>query len=127
MEDLRHQLRMADLRARLEITEEKSGGGESTRVGVKLRDLQTWTQARSKVWPEETMTGSAIREPEMGQMNSFGAWAFAVFDGMADEDLLKSFHLRLGLGLLISVTLSGVWKAHSFSLALWIINFMTAS
>lgn len=78
---------MVDFRARLGITEVRSGGGESTRLGVKFRALQTWTQTRSKVWPEETMTGSAIRDPEIGQMNSFGIWGFEGFDGIADEDL----------------------------------------
>lgn len=62
-----HQLRMVDLRARLRIMEEKSA-----KVGVKPRGLQALTQACSKVWPEETMTGSAMREPKMGQRNSFG-------------------------------------------------------
>lgn len=30
------------------------------------------TQFRSNVWPDETMTGSAMRVFEMGQMNSGG-------------------------------------------------------
>ncbi|KAM1578912.1 hypothetical protein ACFX1Q_040766 [Malus domestica] len=39
-EDLWHQLRMADQRARLKITNERSGDGGSGKAGVKLRDLQ---------------------------------------------------------------------------------------
>lgn len=51
---------------------EKSGVEPSDRIGVKLRFLQTWTQFLSNVWPEVTMTGSAIRELEMEHMNSDG-------------------------------------------------------
>ncbi|KAM1140755.1 hypothetical protein ACFX19_041497 [Malus domestica] len=39
-EDLWHQLRVADQRARLKIMKERSSGGGSGRAGVKLRDLQ---------------------------------------------------------------------------------------
>lgn len=70
---------MVDLRARLGMTVEKSGVVPSTRVGVNPRVLQTWTQARSKVWPEETTTGSAIKEPETGHRNSPGGSAVCGF------------------------------------------------
>ncbi len=110
-----HQLRMADLRARLGITEEKSGVDESIfRIGVKPRVLQTKTQACSNVWPEVTITGSAMRESEMGQRNSFGGSfglgfnkGFDFGDGK-DESLLKKkkiFHLRLGVIVVVAVSL----------------------
>lgn len=67
-----HQLRMVDLRARLGMMVEKSGVEPSERVGLKERERQARTELRSKVWPEETITGSDMREPEIGQMNSFG-------------------------------------------------------
>lgn len=56
---------MVDLRARLGNTEEKLGLDESTRVGVKPRAWQDRTQVRSKEWPEETMTRSAMRDLEI--------------------------------------------------------------
>lgn len=58
------------LRAKLGIMVEKSGREPSGRVGVKARKLQASTQVRSKVWPEETITGSGMSVEEMGQMNS---------------------------------------------------------
>lgn len=92
---------MAVLRARLGITEEKSSVDESSsRVGVKDRALQAKTQAFSNVWPEVTITGSAIRDPEMGQRNSFGGSFDLGCRGGEDENLLKryiNFHLRLGV------------------------------
>lgn len=67
-----HHLRMADLRARLGMRVEKSGVVPSGSWGVKFRFLQASTAARSKEWPEETMTGSDMRERERGQRNSSG-------------------------------------------------------
>lgn len=67
-----HHLRMADLRARLGMRVEKSGVVPSGSWGVKLRFLQASTEERSKEWPEETMTGSDMREWETGQRNSSG-------------------------------------------------------
>ncbi|BAU02379.1 hypothetical protein VIGAN_11189500, partial [Vigna angularis var. angularis] len=64
--------RMADLRARLGMRVEKSGVVPSGSCGVKLRFLQASTEERSKEWPEETMTGSNMRERETGQRNSSG-------------------------------------------------------
>jgi hypothetical protein len=32
-------------------------------VGVKPKSRHTWTESRSKVWPEETTTGSDIKDP----------------------------------------------------------------
>lgn len=43
-------------------------------VGLKEREIQARTQLRSKVCPEETITGSAMRSPEMGQTNSGGGF-----------------------------------------------------
>ena len=44
------------------------------------------------MWPEETMTGSAMREPEMGQINSSGGCLFCsgfddCLEAMVDDDL----------------------------------------
>lgn len=39
---------------------------------MKLRSMQAWMQGRSKVWPEGTTTGLAIRREEMGQKNTDG-------------------------------------------------------
>lgn len=72
---VRHQLTMADLRARLGMMVVKSTV-EWRVVGLKEREIQARTQLRSKVWPEETMTGSAISSPEMGQTNSGGGDGF---------------------------------------------------
>lgn len=77
-----HQLRMADLRARLGIKVEKSGVEPSDKMGLNWSDLQALTQLHSKLCPEETITGSAIRDPEIEHMNSFGASLL-----MADCDL----------------------------------------
>lgn len=59
------------------------------------------------------MTGSAMREPEMGQRNSFGGCfglGFKGFEGDEGRDLLKIFHFRLGVAasvvLCFSVSLS---------------------
>lgn len=62
-------MRIVDLRAKLGIKTEKSGIVPSGREGVKERSRQTWTEVRSNVWPEETTTGSNIRELAMGQRN----------------------------------------------------------
>lgn len=61
---------MADLRARLGMTKEKSAS--PARVGVKERDTQACTQLRSKVRPDDSITGSAINKFEMGHKNSIG-------------------------------------------------------
>lgn len=101
---------MAVLRARLGITEEKSSVDESSsRVGVKDRALQAKTQAFSNVWPEVTITGSAMRDPEMGQRNSFGGSFDLGCRGGEDENLLKryiNFHLRLGVIVGVGVGVS---------------------
>uniref|UniRef100_A0A2P2IIK9 Uncharacterized protein n=1 Tax=Rhizophora mucronata TaxID=61149 RepID=A0A2P2IIK9_RHIMU len=81
---------MAVLRARLGITVEMSGTLPASSSGMKPRVLQAWTQARSKVWPADTMTGSFIREPEMGQRNSSGISNFfgcRGFDSTVEEFL----------------------------------------
>lgn len=65
-------MRMVDLRARLGMTAEKSAASPPWRVGLKERETQARTQLRSNVWPEETMTGSAMIEPDSGQRNSTG-------------------------------------------------------
>lgn len=62
---------MADLRARLGMMVVKSTVVRRV-VGLKSREIQARTQLRSKVCPEEIITGSAMRSPEMGQMNSGG-------------------------------------------------------
>ncbi|URE38304.1 hypothetical protein MUK42_16191 [Musa troglodytarum] len=69
-----HQLRMADLRATLGIRRTEEGLRSRKRPGgEKAKSAQAWTQLRSKVWPEGgTMTGSAMREREMGHRNSTG-------------------------------------------------------
>lgn len=54
------------------MTVEKSGDVPSDKIGVKLRFLQTRTQFLSNVWPEVTITGSAIKESEIEHMNSGG-------------------------------------------------------
>ncbi|MFS7948333.1 hypothetical protein Hanom_Chr06g00558751 [Helianthus anomalus] len=70
---------MADLRARLGMMVVKS---TVRRVGgLKDKEIQARTQLRSKVWPEETMTGSAMRVLEMGQMNSGGGVGFLRWEG----------------------------------------------
>lgn len=67
-----HQLKMADLSARLGMTVVKSAAAPSGRVGLKERETQARTQFRSKVWPDDTITGSAMIEPETGHKNSTG-------------------------------------------------------
>ncbi|THU47218.1 hypothetical protein C4D60_Mb09t13200 [Musa balbisiana] len=69
-----HQLRMADLRATLGMRRGEEGLRSRKRPGgEKAKSAQAWTQLRSKVWPEGgTMTGSAMREREMGHRNSTG-------------------------------------------------------
>ena len=74
MEELWHHLVIADLRARFGISVEKSGMVPSERFGVKFKFLQASTDTLSKVWPEETITGSAIRDPETGHRNSSGSF-----------------------------------------------------
>jgi len=61
--EVSHQWRIVDLMAKLGITVVKSGRMLSSRVGVKPKSRQTWTESRSKVWPEETTTGSDIKDP----------------------------------------------------------------
>lgn len=56
---------MVVLRARLGMRAEKSGDEPSGRVGMKERERQASTALRSKVWPEETMTGSDMRVLEI--------------------------------------------------------------
>ncbi|KAD0183000.1 hypothetical protein E3N88_44673 [Mikania micrantha] len=82
-EFVRHQLIMADLRARLGMMVVKSTVVKRV-VGLKESDIQARTQLRSNVWPEETITGSAMSSPEMGQMNSGGGGGFLrlVVDGV---------------------------------------------
>lgn len=41
--------------------------------GKKESSAQAWRQARSYVWPEGRMTGSAMSAPESGHTNSGGA------------------------------------------------------
>lgn len=126
-----HHTRMVDLRARLGITEEKSGVDESGKVGVKPRALQALTQARSKVWPDETMTGSAIRDLEIGQRNSIGGCfglGFNGFEGREKRDLLKIFHLNLGVRFhaIIRLPVSSS-NARFASMDLGTTNFIIAS
>lgn len=73
---------MVVLRAKLGITVEKSVVDLSGKVGLKPNFLQISTEARSKVWPEETTTGSNIKNPEIGQRNSGGG----CFEGNLEED-----------------------------------------
>lgn len=68
---------MAVLRAKLGITVEKSGVEPSGSVGMNPKSLHTCTEMRSKVWPEETMVGSNIKDLEMGHTNSEGGTASA--------------------------------------------------
>lgn len=87
--DFLHQLWIVLFRARLGITLEKSGSEPSWSLGVKPKPLQTCTVNRSKVWPEETTTGSDIKELKIGQRNSVGG-EFLVSDL---EDLcIEIFH-----------------------------------
>lgn len=76
-----------------------------------MRFLQAWTEVRSKEWPEETITGSAMREPEMGQRNSSGGfWVLLGFEAMVVwDDLWKKsfFHFNLGVVLIGSENFSG--------------------
>lgn len=82
-----HQLRMAVRRATLGTRtsgdEEETDAARSaaTAGGEKASAAQAWMQARSKVWPGGTTTGSAIREPEIGQRNSAGGSAVNDDDG----------------------------------------------
>lgn len=59
---------MADLRAKLGIMEVKS----RVEKGLNEREMEARRELRSKDWPEEMMTGSAMRMLEIGQMNSGG-------------------------------------------------------
>lgn len=79
-----HQLRIVFLRAKLGIIAEKSGFEPSGKDDVNPSSRHTCTEVRSKVWPEDTTTGSNIKEPEIGQMNSFGGSFLSDFD---EEDL----------------------------------------
>ncbi|KAJ9562373.1 hypothetical protein OSB04_007533 [Centaurea solstitialis] len=63
-----HQLVMADLSARFGMTAVKS----TAAFGLWDREMHARTQFRSNVCPDETITGSAINSPEIGQMNSGG-------------------------------------------------------
>lgn len=79
---------------------EKSGLEPSGSRGAKPRCLQTCTHMLSKVWPEETTTGSNIKEPEMGQTYSVGGSLCLDLDldleddGDGDGDLyIEIFHL----------------------------------
>ncbi|URE02931.1 hypothetical protein MUK42_20669 [Musa troglodytarum] len=81
---------MADLRATLGMRTRAEGPRSTARPGgEKAKSAQAWMQLRSKVWPEgATMTGSAMREREMGQRNSTGISAAAVVledGGRAEE------------------------------------------
>lgn len=68
---------MAVLRAKLGITVEKSGVEPSGSVGMNPKSPHTCTDMRSKVWPEETMVGSNIKDLAMGHTNSEGGTASA--------------------------------------------------
>ncbi|RDX67442.1 hypothetical protein CR513_53687, partial [Mucuna pruriens] len=106
---------MADLRARLGMRAEKSGVVPSGSWGVKLRFLQASTEERSKEWPEETMTGSDMRERDMGHRNSSGGLL-----GLAWKKIF--FHLSFGVvfqgRVLIPVLLENLpnWKGKSSAL-----------
>ena len=76
--EARAQLKMDDFRAKLGMIMDKSGTEPSLRTGLCPRVLQAVTQARSKVWPVETITGSAMSDPEIGHMNSVGGFGFRV-------------------------------------------------
>lgn len=83
------------------MREERSGREPSGRSGAKPRVLQASAEERSKVWPEETMTGSAMREEEIGQRNSEGG--FLGRREEAEERWKEIFHLVFPL-LPISAT-----------------------
>ena len=76
-----HQLRMAVRSATLGTStsgadeEADAARSAATAGGEKASAAQAWMQARSKVWPGGTTTGSAISEPEIGQRNSSGGSA----------------------------------------------------
>lgn len=71
---------IADLRARLGMIVVKSTLDRRV-IGLNEREIHATTQFRSNVWPEETMTGSAIKSLEIGQMNSGGGDGFLRLDG----------------------------------------------
>lgn len=77
---------MVDLRARLGMRVEKSGVEPSDRVGIKERERQASTELRSKVWPEETMTGSDMTAPEIRHKNSLGGCCLVLSVGLLEGD-----------------------------------------
>lgn len=77
---------MEDFKAKFGITIEKSGTEPSFRVGLYPRVRHAVMQARSKVCPVETITGSAISDPEIGQMNSAGGFVGRVSGLLVVED-----------------------------------------
>lgn len=86
-----HQFKIADLRARFGIMVLKS-----TLFGLKDNDMHASTQLRSNVWPEETMTGSAMRLLDIGHMNSGGG-------GDGGDDSFEGDLRRLNLHLCLLV------------------------
>lgn len=88
------------------MSEERSGREPSGSGGEKPRVLQASAEERSKEWPDETMTGSAIRELEMGQRNSEGGFLGGRGEEEEEEERWKEiFHLVFPL-LPISLSLS---------------------
>ncbi|KAM1333023.1 hypothetical protein TB1_008415 [Malus domestica] len=66
----------------------------------------------------ERSTG-VIREPGIGHRNSVGDYGFEVSDGIAGDNLLKSFHFHCGLGLgLAPVIVSATVKRSGFGFLL---------
>lgn len=92
---------------------------------MKLRSLQAWTEARSKEWPEETMTGSAMMEPEMGQRNSSGGfWVLLLLLGFEGLMLWKKSFFHFSLGVVIgSGNFSDSFAAFGEPHFLWTIRF----
>ena len=64
-----HQVPMAALSAELGIIASEPDPAPG---GKKERSAQAWKQARSYVWPEGRITGSAMSAPEIGHTNSGG-------------------------------------------------------
>jgi hypothetical protein len=78
-----HQVPMAALSAALGIT--VSAPPASTPGGRNASSAQAWRQARSKVFPDGSMTGSAMSAPEIGHRNSSGTASAAHASDRAGE------------------------------------------
>lgn len=89
---------------------ERSREGERE-GGVKANSAQAWMQARSKVWPEATMTGSAMREHEIGQMNSAGGSAVMEVAGEVEGEGEAELRLNGKRSLPVPIARAAVVRA----------------